>query len=260
MKRRYILVLFFLIFSSGSLVFAQTTPPVEKEVTDRNQVWLAYFNQTKLTNKFSFWLDLHARRTDFLDRWATVIVRPGVTYHLSDKVRFTAGYAYVRHWPAQEAQRTVRPEHRLWQQINWGSKSPKLQLNQWVRLEERFNRDILNDELQDSYHFNYRVRYMLTLQVPFKGDAIVPGVPFGVLSDELHVNFGKEILYNYFDQNRLFLGVGYPFNKHLNAQLGYMNVFQQLPAGNRFYNTHTLRLFIFHTLDLSKPAEAVPSN
>lgn len=242
-------------FLLAFLLYAGITPAgwaQDKEVINRNQVWLGYLNQTRLTNKFSLWLDVHARRTDFLDRWATTIVRPGLTYHVSENVRLTAGYAYVAHWPAQETQETIRPEHRLWQQVNWNSKSRKLYLNQWVRLEERFNRNLQNDALQAGYHFNYRVRYLLALLLPLRGEAIEPGVPFAVLNDEIHLNFGKKITYNYFDQNRFFVGLGYPFRKNLNAQLGYMNLFQQLPAGNRFYNTHTLRLFVFHTLDLRK--------
>ncbi len=260
MKRFYPVLLFFLIFLYQREVIAQTPNGLEKEVTNRNQVWLGYFNQTRISEKFSGWLDLHARRTDFLDRWATTIIRPGLTYHLSEQVRLTVGYAYVSHWPAQETQRTIRPEHRLWQQINWGSKIHRTQLNQWVRLEERFNRNLQNDALQEGYQFNYRARYMITLLRPFKGETVTPGVPFVVLNDEVHINFGKEILFNYFDQNRLFVGLGYPFRKNLNAQLGYMQVFQQLPAGNRFFNTHTLRLFVFHTLDFRNKTATLPAN
>ena len=224
-----------------------------KEVTDRQQVWLGLFNQTRLSDKFSLWLDVHARRTDFLERWATTIVRPGLTYHISDHARFTVGYAYVSHWPVAENEETVRPEHRPWQQINWSGKSKRLHLNQWVRLEERFNRIIRNDELVDGHRFNFRARYMLALMVPLTADAIAPGVPFVVLNDEVHLNFGKDIIYNYFDQNRLFGGIGYQFSKTLQAQLGYMQVFQQREAGNRFFDTRALRLFVFHNLDLRNP-------
>ncbi|WP_207434267.1 DUF2490 domain-containing protein [Sabulibacter ruber] len=242
-----------LISAAFLLPFQTQAQTPEKQVTDRQQVWLGYFNQTRLSDKFSLWLDLHSRRTDFLDRWATTIVRPGLTYHISDHTRFTVGYAYVSHWPASETEETVRPEHRLWQQVNWSGKSKRLQTNQWVRLEERFNRNIANDQLQEGYHFNFRARYMIGLMVPLTADAIAPGVPFLVLNDELHVNFGKEIVYNYFDQNRLFGGVGYQFSKGFNAQLGYMQVFQQTAAGNRYFKTHALRLFLFHNIDLRKP-------
>ena len=251
MKKIYIMILLFSCYLVAGLSESYGQAPA-KQVTDREQVWLGYFNQTRLSDKFSLWLDLHARRNDFLERWSQTIVRPGLTYHLTDQTRLTAGYAYISTWPASETEQTIRPEHRPWQQISWTGRSKKLQTNQWIRLEERFNRNIANDELQEGYHFNFRARYMITLMVPLKGDFIQPGVPFLVLNDEVHVNFGKEILYNYFDQNRLFAGVGFPFAKNLNAQLGYMQVFQQLPAGNRFLKTHALRLFIFHTLDFRK--------
>ncbi|RNI31674.1 DUF2490 domain-containing protein [Rufibacter latericius] len=232
----------------------------EKQITDRDQVWLGYFNQTRISDKFSLWLDLHARRNDFMDRWATAIVRPGITYHISDHTRFTVGYAYAAHWPASAEEETIRPEHRFWQQINWSGKSKRLQTNQWVRLEERFNRNIANDALQKGYHFNYRVRYMIALMVPLTSDAIAPGVPFLVVNDEVHLNFGKEIVYNYLDQNRLFGGVGYQFTKGLNAQLGYMQVFQQQAAGNRYFKTHALRLFFFQNLDFRKPKVVPPAS
>lgn len=228
-----------------------------KQVHEQGQVWLGYFNQTRLSDKFSLWLDVHARRTDVLDRWSTTMIRPGVTYHFPHHINFTAGYAYVSHYPATGSS-TVRPEHRPWQQISWTRRVKKLQMLQWIRFEQRFNRKIANDALQNGYTFNYRFRYLLSLFIPLKGEFIVPKTPFLAFNDEIHVNAGKQITYNYFDQNRFFVGVGYQFTKTLNAQVGYMNVFQQLPAGNRFNNNHTIRLFFFHNLDLRKKENHSP--
>jgi len=228
---------------------AAQTP--QKDINQHQQGWLGYFNQTRLTNKFGFWLDVHARRIDWLERWNTLLIRPGVTYYVNDHVRLTAGYALVGHYPAAGLE-TVRPEHRTWQQVLWTSRSKKLQTQQWVRLEQRFNRKIANDQLQEGYNFNYRFRYLLALFVPLKGDFIQKGVPFVAFNNEVHINAGKQITYNHFDQNRFFLGLGYQFSKTVNAQLGYMNLFQQLPAGNRFNNNHVLRLFVFHNVDLRK--------
>jgi hypothetical protein len=66
----------------------------------------------------------------------------------------------------------------------------------------------------------------------------------------LHINFGKEIVYNYFDQNRLFLGFNYYLTKHNTLQFGYMNLFQQLSAGNKYKMIHTARVSFFHNLNL----------
>ena len=224
----------------------------QKQVHDQTQAWTGYFNQTRLSDRWGFWLDLHARRTDFLDRWSTQIVRPGVTYYFNDHLRFTAGYAYVAHHPAPGLT-TIRPEHRPWQQILWTSRSKRLQTQQWVRLEQRFNGRVVNDELQNGYLFNWKFRYLLTLMVPLNRDYIEPRTLFFAFNDEVHINAGKNITYNYFDQNRLFVGLGYQFSKSVNAQLGYMNLFQQHAAGNQFTNNHVVRLFVFHNLDLRAP-------
>jgi hypothetical protein len=239
---------FLIVWSSIAKVQAQAPP---KQVHEQGQVWLGYFNQTRLSEKFSLWLDLHARRTNLLDRWSTTIIRPGITFHLPHHINLTAGYAYISHYPAAGLN-TVRPEHRPWQQISYMRRAKKLQTLQWLRFEQRFNRKVANDELQEGYTFNYRFRYMFTMMIPLKGDFIEPKTPFFILNDEIHINAGKQITYNYFDQNRFFLGFGYQFTKHLNAQLGYMNLFQQLPAGNRYNNNHTIRLFFFNNIDLRK--------
>lgn len=225
---------------------AQQAP---KTINEHSQAWFAYFNQTRLSDKWGLWLDVHARRADFLDRWNLLLFRPGLTYYLNDHVRLTAGYAYGAHFPASNLQ-PVRSEHRPWQQILWTSRSKKLQTLQWVRLEEKFNQKIANNELLDKYAFNFRVRYQILLMVPLKGDFIEKGTPFLTISDEVHINAGRQITYNYFDQNRFSVGLGYQFSKTMNAQLTYMNLFQQLPVGNQFNNNHVLRLFFFHNLDL----------
>ena len=74
--------------------------------------------------------------------------------------------------------------------------------------------------------------------------------PFIAIMNEVFLNFGKKIIYNTFDQNRFFAGVGYQLTPHLNAQLGYMNIFQQEASGNKYMSTNAIRLFVFHSFDL----------
>lgn len=223
---------------------------IGKTVTHREQAWLGYINQTRLTDKFGLWLDLHYRQTDnFIDRPFVFIFRPALTYFIKDNLRFNAGYAWINNFPAKGFH-TSRPENRLWQQIWWSQKYSGLSTLQWLRLEERFNRNIANDVLQDGNTFTYRVRYNLSFFVPLKGKELLPKTPFVAVVNELFLNFGKNVYTNTFDQNRLFGGVGYQFTSHLQAQLGYMNVFQQTASGNTYFSTHAVRLFVFHSLDL----------
>jgi hypothetical protein len=124
---------------------------------------------------------------------------------------------------------------------------------QWFRIEERWRRKILNDdELADGYNFNFRFRYNFFSQFPLSKKRFQPGTLSFVVNDEVHINAGKQIVNNYFDQNRFFLGFNFHVNKHDNLQFGYMNLFQQLAAGNRYRSNHVARIFYFHNLDLRK--------
>ncbi len=93
---------------------------------------------------------------------------------------------------------------------------------------------------------------IFTLQVPLSKKGIQPNTLSFVVNDEVHINFGKQIVYNYFDQNRFFLGFAFQTNKTDNLQFGYMNLFQQLASGNHYKMINAARIFYFHNLDLRK--------
>ncbi len=247
-----ILLLSTLLLSLYGQVIAQKTTAQEE------QLWLGIFNQTRFTNRWGLWADLHFRlKDDFIKAPAQFLVRVGPTYYLTNDARLTVGYSFINHFPEETHTDISQPEHRLFQQIQWHTKFPVGRLMQRVRLEERFRRKIKNDrELADGYKFNWRIRYNFSLFLPLSKKGLGPkGFQF-VLNDEMMVNFGKNIVYNYFDQNRLFGGFAYQITQESNVQLGYMNVFQQLPAGNKYRTLHTIRLFYFHNLDFRKTEPA----
>lgn len=234
------------------LILPTFTQAQEKNIENFEQSWFAYFNQTRFTEKSGLWVDLHLRLNDnFTNEVGLTIARFGYTYYLSEQTRITAGYAYVTQY-GSEANAPDIPEHRPWQQIQWVEKKNRFTFMQWIRLEERFRRKVEDSELASGYNFNYRIRYNMALTIPLKGKELVAKTPFILLNNELHINFGKEITNNYFDQNRLFLGVGYQFTPQVNAHIGYMKVFQQLPAAATFRNIDSIRLFVYHNLDFSK--------
>lgn len=223
----------------------------QKQTTHTEQVWLGYFNQTRFSNKWGMWVDLHLRtKEEFFTNFSQSIARLGVTHYINDNTKLTLGYAYITHYPSDNHKNISQPEHRPWQQIQWHTRYQRLRLMQWVRLEERFRRKIKNDnELGEGHQFNWKVRYNFLAVFPLAKKPFAPNTWSFILNDELHINAGKEIVYNYFDQNRFFAGFSYHLNAHDNIQLGYMNVFQQLAAGNRYRSIHAARIFYFHNLD-----------
>lgn len=158
---------------------------------------------------------------------------------------FTAGYAFARSFPVAGLHK-VRPENRLWQQVLWTSRQKRLQTQQWIRVEERFNHKIANDQLQNRYNFNFRFRYLLDLMVPLSQDFIEPNTLFFALNDEYTRTQANRSLTICLTRT----GLGYQFTKGLNLQVGYMNQFQQRSSGNHFNSNNVLRVFAFHNLDL----------
>ncbi|HUP14410.1 MAG TPA: DUF2490 domain-containing protein [Niastella sp.] len=244
--------LFLLLGIGIAKVEAQT-----KTVTDARQLWFGYLNQTRLTDRWGLWADFHLRtKDDFTNDLSQSIARAGLTYYLNDAAKLTAGYAYVTHYPAEGHKDISQPEHRIWQQLQWHTKYPRTRLMQYIRLEEKYRHRIANDSLLAAgYTFNYKVRYNIAYEIPLTKGRAGRGALSAILNDELHVNFGKQIVYNYFDQNRAFAGLKFNTSAHDNIQVGYMNVFQQLAAGNRFRNTHVIRLFYYQNLDLRRKKE-----
>jgi len=236
------------------LVMCMCLQAQTKQTEEVQQIWAGYMNQTRLSAKWGVWADVHLRtKESFATGLSQGILRLGITRYLSDDLKLTAGYAYVNHFPADNHKNISQPEHRPWQQIQWHTKYPKVRLMQLLRLEERWRRKILNDDaLADGYHFNFRFRYNFMAQFPLSKKRFEPRTLSLVLNDEVHINFGKQIVYNYFDQNRFFTGFNYHLNKHDNLQFGYMYLFQQLAGGNRYRNNHAARVFYFHNLDLRK--------
>jgi hypothetical protein len=248
MNRKWWVIFFGTLLSGFS---GQVAGQTVKQVNPNSLVWFAYFNQTRLSDKVGIWLDVHARRIDWLDRWSAVAVRPGVTFYLSDKVRLTAGYAYFNHYPPL-GQRTIRTEHRLWQQASWSQGGGRWQVSHRLRTEQRFNKNIANDVLQFGYAFNHRFRYQLGLGYLLAGKAEEAGAFTIQVSDEILINAGRQIKLNYFDQNRFTIALGYQISKSSNLQVGYMNLFQQLPNGSVFNNNHVVRTYFLHNTDLRR--------
>lgn len=239
-----------LLAAGPLLLIAQTT----KNTAQLQQIWLGYFNQPRFSNKWGSWVDVHLRtKEDFTNSFSQSIFRVGLTYYLTDNAKFTAAYGRVYIYPQDNHGKVTRPEHRPWQQFQWHTSFTKTRLMQWIRLEERFRKKVLNDStLADGYNFNWRLRYNIWYEIPITGNGLKPKNLSFILNDELHINLGREVVYNYFDQNRFFAGFKYQISKSTNIQAGYSNIFIQLGSGNSYKNINAARVFLFQNFDFRK--------
>ncbi len=245
MKKGLILCIVFHLLIAGKL-FCQ------KKITDWQQSWLGYFNQTRFSNKWGLWTDIQLRtREQFVKDISSSFVRLGLTYYQNTDTKFTIGYAYLQHFPGKDQDRLLQEEHRIWQQVQWHSSFKKARMAQWLRLEERFKQKMADSSLPNKlFQYSSRLRYNIWYEYPITKNGIQPGAVSFIVNDELFINLGKSVVYNYFDQNRFFTGLKYNLGIRTNIQFGYLNVFQQLPLGDQFNNTHAARLVLVQNLDL----------
>ena len=60
---------FLFLFFAFCLCIESSAQTPDKTIHTREQLWLGYFNQTRFSNKFGFWIDVHYRQTDhFIER------------------------------------------------------------------------------------------------------------------------------------------------------------------------------------------------
>jgi hypothetical protein len=227
----------------------QPTKTIDRET----QVWLGYANQTWLTPKLGTWLDVGLRWTGLMGEWNTYLVRPGVSYRFSKGVTATLGYALFGQRVPNPDRVLVRLEHRPWQQVTWVQQAGPVQVTQRYRAEQRFIHRTAGGELAKGYRFNHRLRYQLSGAVSLRDTSRKALVL--TVSDEILMNAGKQINYNYFDQNRVHASLGYQLTEALNVQAGYMYVFSQLAAGNQYLHGHVWRLSLLHNVKLSTPED-----
>jgi hypothetical protein len=151
--------------------------------------------------------------------------------------------------PTTAGWKTYSNENRIYEQAQITTKIAKVSLFQRLRNEQRWQQKIANDKTTGQNKFTDRIRYLLSFNIPVFKD---PKYPALVVADELCIQFGKEVVYNTFDQNRVFLGIKQKLTKDLSFDLGYMLVKQQKASGYQYDVNETFRWFFYYFPDWRK--------
>lgn len=222
------------------VLLAQTVK--EKEVNQQFQTWVSLNTVTKFAEHWGVVADVHLRTNDFFQDNNFFFLRGGISYIPNSKFSFTGGYAHMWLAPKNPSWSTFSDENRIYQQVQMNTKSGNVSIVNRLRNEQRWQEIIINDVETGENRFSNRVRYLLSATIPVFKNKKAPSL---VLSDELLVQFGQDIVYNTFDQNRFFVGIKQAINPKLSFDFGYMNVYQQKATGYQYDMNHTLRLFFY---------------
>lgn len=251
-----LLLLVLCIFSSGNLLAQFSQAPdepaysTEKEFTNTQGLWLGLYTKYRLNEKMFYYGEYHYRRTNnFTDDMAQLYLRFGLTYLVNTRLELTAGIVTPFYWAPQQdlpGQDNVVPQYRLWQQVLLVQPFDRLKLYHTFRFEQRWKRDYIEEA---PFKLTHRFRYKLTAYYPLNNYKLVNKTLFASFYEEVFIQAGKSITYNYLEDNRVFLGLGYILNENVQFQAGYMWTFRYNNSPYSFEHRHIPRISVYHNLD-----------
>ena len=238
-----------LLMLASALAFGQ------KAVTRQNLVWYGLTNSIEFNGKWYLQNEFQERHYINPVAQHQFLMRSHLHRILGQSGWETsAGMCLFLQYP-NDPLATVKlriPELRPHIEFAYQQKFEKLTINHRYRIETRFFHNTNNSKtaLEDSYilgafRFRYRLQAIINIaQLTRKRYLRLR------LSDEIHLNAGKNIVKNPFDQNRIYGGLHCEILPNLILEVGYLNWFQQNSSGE-FYDRDILSLSLFHKIKLT---------
>ena len=181
------------------------------EIDEDNRLWLNLNTQGKLpVDALNWYVEVQPRWRESGRDFDQLLVRPAIFYKISERGSLWLGYANAQ---TRTARAGTTEEHRIWQQFSYNFKLGSATVQSRTRLEQR--------ALDSGDDIGHRLRQMFKVTVPLAE----PSKFSLVGSNEIfiHLNDTDWGARSGFDQNRLFLGLGYNMSPKLRAEVGYLN-------------------------------------
>lgn len=157
-------------------------------------------------------------------------IRPWVHYQFSEYARLSLspiGYMHTNEYIGKPEDIT-RPSYNEWRTTLQFFHHNKSDNGKWMhtwryRYELRWQEQSANNNYRffTRFRMRYRLRYMITGNDFYENNTL-----YAAASNEIGLNLGKNVVWNTFNQNRLYLGVGYRFLQTARAELRYVNRFR----------------------------------
>jgi hypothetical protein len=224
----------------------------QKQVTHQSLYWARYFQTIQWTPRWFSQLEIDRRQFLERSRLHHFILHAHLHYQLSPRWDVAQGFSYSLQYPQDPAAlvHLAVPERRLFTEMNRNTAgSSRLQWNIRLRVDQRWihraNELALLPGYQYTMRFRFRLQAIYSLQA---ADAKrFTRIKF---FNEFMLNVGKEIVYNHFDQNRLYLGLETSLHKNFSMEAGFLHWYQHRAKPNQFFDRDIFRLTLYHRINV----------
>ncbi|RVU00177.1 DUF2490 domain-containing protein [Mucilaginibacter limnophilus] len=162
------------------------------------------------THRWGGYIELQTRTNTFFNQAFYYEVKGGISYDIAKNYTALIGTGrYVTYDYNELDEPPTVLETRLWEQMTVNQLLDRIKIEHRYRIEQRFF---------DHTPYRNRFRYRLNLAIPINHRKVEPKTYYAAVFDEIFLNNKAP----HFERNRLYVGMGYQFNKSLSLQLGWM--------------------------------------
>lgn len=231
-------------FITPVLAAVALAAPLAAQTDDNAHAWFMYFGDHAFgKSRFGAHLEGQWRRADVGLAWQQLLLRPALNFQLNKRVMLTGGYAFVQTYRYGDFPvRRSFPEHRTYEQAQIGHRARGVDFQHRLRLEQRHFQG-------QAARYENRFRYMLRANVPLPGNN---KRYYLALYNEIFYNFGKDVAFNVFDQNRAYVALGRSMGRQTRLELGFMEQTVQQRNGRILERNHTLQVAIYSRLPFGR--------
>lgn len=248
MKHQILLLVYFFLFVL-SRSYTQEDYSSGKLINHNANTWTGLITTHRFSDNWGATADFIIRRDNFIKAPGFYFIRLGGGYWFNDNISLTAAYGNLWLYRPQLSHKNFTLEYRFDQQLVVASSLWRFGVTQRFRTESRWREVINGDMMTIGRTFSERIRYLYTFRLPISKKSSVPQLVF---SNEILLQFGKQIVNNPLDQIRLFIGIRHSLGKGIAYDFGYFPIYQQTAAGNVYNLNHTLRLLLYFSTKKSR--------
>ncbi|WP_194776986.1 DUF2490 domain-containing protein [Pararhodonellum marinum] len=214
--------------------------------------WTRYYLEWGLSDKLQLDVEVDNRRFFDPSRQLQTIARTTLYYMKSDNFNVGAGIAYSQLYSLYTP--TIQPEIRPHQEVNFTYSENRWNFNQRIRTEQRFRADTLRtiiptneviETIQDSYSFDFRVRYQFSTDFSLVDKDRERGHWNIQVSTEIMAHMDWE---EFFDTARIYAGLQYYLSDQIRLELGYLHSAEKEYRYDILFNYDILRFTFRHKL------------
>lgn len=229
------------------ILFCFVSVDVVAQVETRSTAWYSALNSIRLKGKWALQLDFVLRTGDEWKYLQTSMIKPGISYKLSESTTAFVGYNNVHSRVIIGDVSGYASENQIWEQLFIRHHLfNRLNTLHRLLLEQRFlNIPVVkNNSIETGEQsFALRLRYLFRNVLPFKKlENFIKG-PYAYAQQEILLNMGDKSAVNgkTYDQLRILTGLGYRFSSKFDLETGYL--FRDVATRTSLhYHDHILQL------------------